>query len=71
MALDVQFWKRLHGGDVTGVGKSPLRRHISQFKLKKFRDTRAAEKSRAGAKKTQDIEGINPDTHVRLMPMKK
>lgn len=77
MALAAWFWKHYHN-DVTGVGKSPLRKRFSKFRqsrirsrLQKFRDTRAGERTRAGTKKIQDVEGIQPDTPVHLMVQPK
>lgn len=77
MALAAWFWKR-YNGDVTGVGKTPLRKRFSKFRqtqigsrLQKFRDTRAGERTRAGAKKMQDYTGIEADTPVHLMVQPK
>lgn len=73
MGLAGWFWKRYNGDLPTG-GKSPFRKRISKFRhagiesrTKRFQDTRASERVRAGAKKMQDVEGIQSDTPVRLM----
>ena len=73
-----EWFLKYYNSDVTGVGKAPLRKRFSKFRhsriaprLKRFRESRAAEKKLAGAKKIQDIEGIKPDTQYRLMGVKK
>lgn len=78
MALSGWFLKH-YNSDVTGVGKAPLRKRFSKFResrinsrLKRFRDTRfhgtrAREKSFAGVKKKQDVEGIKPDSKYYQM----
>ena len=73
MALAEWFWKH-YNGDVTGVGKAPLRKRFSKFrqsrissKLKRFRDTRADEKKLAGPKKIQDVEEKTPGKRSYIM----
>ena len=74
MALAEWFLKH-YNNDVTGVGKMPLRKRFSKFRqsrisprLKKFRESRADEKKLAGAKKMQDVIGIEPPTRQYIMP---
>ena len=58
-----EWFQKHYNSDVTGVGKAPLRKRFS-----KFRQTRIKERTFAGVKKVQDIEGIKPDTKYYIMP---
>ena len=76
MVLAFHFWKRING-DVTGVGKAPLRKRFSKFRqsrinprLKRFRAGREAERKNAGGKKLQDVTGITPTTKGYLMAVR-
>ena len=65
MAFAEWFWKH-YNSDVTGVGRSRLRKRFARYRRTRLMRKKGFE----GAKKIQDVEGIKPDTSMTVMAPK-
>lgn len=64
MALAEWFWKHYNGDVTRGLSRSPLRKRVSRYRRKRLARKQVFE----GAKKIQDVEGIEPPTRQYIMP---